>query len=71
MKIQKLIQTILIQANLTKFLLSVSSQRFLSEAKQEWELLMAAATIFTTPIIVIFFIGQKYFIEGIATTGLK
>jgi len=51
--------------------LSVSSQRFLSEAKQEWELLMAAATIFTTPIIVIFFIGQKYFIEGIATTGLK
>ena len=55
----------------SKYTLAIALQRFLSEAKQEWELLMAAATIFTTPIIVIFFIGQKYFIEGIATTGLK
>lgn len=54
-----------------KYTLAIALQRFLAEAKQEWELLMAAATLFTTPIIVIFFIGQKYFIEGIATTGLK
>jgi multiple sugar transport system permease protein len=55
----------------SKYTLAIALQRFLAEAKQEWELLMAAATLFTTPIIVIFFIGQKYFIEGIATTGLK
>jgi multiple sugar transport system permease protein len=55
----------------SKYTLAIALQRFLAEAKQEWELLMAAATLFTMPIIVIFFIGQKYFIEGIATTGLK
>lgn len=55
----------------SKYTLAIALQRFLQEAKQEWELLMAASTLFTLPIIVIFFIGQKYFIEGIATTGLK
>jgi multiple sugar transport system permease protein len=55
----------------SKYTLAIALQRFLAEAKQEWELLMAASTVFTLPIIVIFFIGQKYFIEGIATTGLK
>jgi multiple sugar transport system permease protein len=25
----------------------------------------------TVPIIVIFFLGQRYFVEGIATTGRK
>lgn len=55
----------------SKYTLAIGLQRFLSDAKQEWELLMAASTLFTLPIIVIFFAGQKYFIEGIATTGLK
>lgn len=55
----------------SKYTLAIALQRFLTEAKQEWELLMAAATLFTAPIIIIFFVGQKYFIEGIATTGLK
>ena len=36
-----------------------------------WELLMAAAVVTTLPMVVLFFIGQRYFVEGIATTGSK
>jgi multiple sugar transport system permease protein len=32
---------------------------------------VAAAVIITLPMIVIFFLGQRYFVEGIATTGRK
>ncbi|MBK8020834.1 MAG: carbohydrate ABC transporter permease [Chloroflexi bacterium] len=39
--------------------------------EMEWEVVMAASVIVTIPMIVIFFLGQRYFIEGIATTGLK
>ncbi len=34
-------------------------------------LLMAAATIGVLPAIVVFLIGQKYLLEGIALTGIK
>jgi len=33
--------------------------------------MMAAGTVVLMPILVLFFIGQKYFIQGVATTGLK
>jgi multiple sugar transport system permease protein len=39
--------------------------------QKEWELLAAAGVIVTIPMIVIFFLGQRYFLEGIATTGSK
>ena len=32
---------------------------------------MAAATVFTVPIIILFFLAQRTFIQGIATTGVK
>jgi len=32
---------------------------------------MAASLIHILPTIVLFFIGQRYFIKGIALTGLK
>jgi multiple sugar transport system permease protein len=37
----------------------------------EFHLVMAASVIVTLPMIVIFFLAQRYFIEGIATTGSK
>jgi multiple sugar transport system permease protein len=39
--------------------------------QKEWELLAAAGVIVTVPMIVVFFLGQRYFLEGIATTGSK
>ena len=36
-----------------------------------WELLMAASVILTIPMVILFFLAQRYFIEGVATTGIK
>jgi len=36
-----------------------------------WPLLMASVIIATVPVVVLFLIGQKQFIRGIATTGIK
>jgi multiple sugar transport system permease protein len=46
-------------------------QQFMSKNGGQWTLLMAGATIFTVPIVVLFFLAQKTFIQGIATTGAK
>jgi multiple sugar transport system permease protein len=37
----------------------------------QFQLVMAATVIATVPMIVVFFLAQRYFIEGIATTGSK
>lgn len=56
----------------SKYTLSIGLQSFLVGERNEWALLMAAATMITAPLIVLFFFGQKYFITGISTTsGLK
>jgi len=44
---------------------------FVSEAGPETNLLMAGAVITLIPILVIYFLTQKQFTQGIATTGLK
>lgn len=37
----------------------------------QWGLLMAASVIFTIPMIIIFFLFQRYFMEGITHSGIK
>jgi len=39
--------------------------------RTRWDLLMAASTMMIAPIILIFFLAQRYFIQGIAVSGLK
>lgn len=51
--------------------ISLGLQQFKTEHSVEWSLLMAASTVVTVPIIVLFFFTQKTFIQGIALTGLK
>jgi multiple sugar transport system permease protein len=36
-----------------------------------WEIVVTASVITTIPMIVLFFLGQRHFVEGIATTGAK
>jgi multiple sugar transport system permease protein len=52
-----------------KYTVAYGLQQFMSKNGGQWTLLMAAATLFTLPVIVIFFFAQKTFIQGIATTG--
>lgn len=53
------------------FTLSLGLQKFLSEHGAEWALLMAASTVIIAPIIVLFFLTQRTFIQGITMTGLR
>jgi len=36
-----------------------------------WEIVITASVITTIPMIVLFFLGQRHFVQGIATTGAK
>ncbi|QDW64698.1 carbohydrate ABC transporter permease [Oerskovia sp. KBS0722] len=36
-----------------------------------WEIIVTASVITTVPMIILFFLGQKQFVDGIATTGRK
>ena len=51
--------------------LMVGLWQFQSEAGPETQLLMAGAVITVIPILILYFLTQKQFTEGIATTGLK
>jgi multiple sugar transport system permease protein len=50
---------------------SVGLQNFVTEAGPETHLWMAGASISMLPVLILYFVAQKQFIEGIATTGLK
>lgn len=39
--------------------------------EMQWDVIMAATVVLTIPMVVIFFMGQRYFIEGLTTTGMK
>jgi multiple sugar transport system permease protein len=39
--------------------------------EMNWEVVIAALVISTIPMILVFFAGQRYFVEGIATEGRK
>ncbi len=51
--------------------LQVGLAVFNQESGTDWELLMAASTFSILPLLVIFFIAQKQFIEGITRSGMK
>lgn len=55
----------------SRYTLAYGLQQFLSNHGGQWAQLMAASTLFTLPIIVLFFFTQRTFIQGIATTGGK
>ena len=42
-----------------------------SSTSISWGPIMAMSFVAMLPCIVIFFLAQKYFVEGVATTGLK
>ncbi|MFE6973209.1 carbohydrate ABC transporter permease [Streptomyces sp. NPDC057682] len=44
---------------------------FKTENGPQWHFLMAGTTLATLPMVVLFLIGQRYFVQGFATAGLK
>jgi multiple sugar transport system permease protein len=55
----------------SQYTVAYGLQQFLSSYGSMWGQLMAASTIFALPVILLFFMAQKAFIEGISTTGAK
>lgn len=54
-----------------KWTLSIGLKQYIRENTVAWGQLMAASTLFTLPIVVMYFFVQKKFIEGITITGMK
>lgn len=54
-----------------KFPLAYGLEQFVSAYSSQTNLLLAAAVLFTLPLVALFFLAQRTFIEGIATTGGK
>ncbi len=55
----------------SKYTLALGLQTFTTMYGSNYSSMMAASTIVLLPILIVFFFGQRYFIEGVATSGLK
>jgi multiple sugar transport system permease protein len=53
------------------YTISLGLQQYRSERSTEWAYLMAASTLVTLPVIIVFIFTQHTFIEGITLTGIK
>ena len=51
--------------------LSLGLAQFRTIYQVQWNLTMAATLLFMAPVIVIFFLAQKAFVEGVTLTGVK
>ncbi len=55
----------------SKFTLALGLTQFKGAYASQWNYLFAMSTLMILPVIILFCIGQKYFIEGVALTGTK
>ena len=50
---------------------SIGLSQFRSLHQVQWNLTMAATLLVMPPVIVLFFLAQKAFVEGVTLTGVK
>lgn len=50
--------------------LALGLRAFISPTDASWHISMAASMFLVVPVMVIFFVGQRYFIRGVAMTGI-
>ena len=55
----------------SKYTVSLGLRMFVDQAEIRWGELLAMALLSIIPSVILFFVNQKEFVEGIATTGLK
>ena len=54
-----------------KFTVAIGLATFRGTMRTRWDLLMAASVAMTAPIVLLFFVLQRYFIKGVVMTGIK
>jgi multiple sugar transport system permease protein len=57
--------------NDSTFTLSIGLQQYQSQHFTAYNLLLAASVLFIIPVLVVFLGGQRYFVRGVARSGLK
>jgi len=62
---------IYVARNRDLFTLSLALATFRGPFGGRWDFLMAASAVVTLPMVVVFFVFQRYFIEGVTLTGIK
>lgn len=55
----------------SKFTIAIGLSMFRSGLKADWAKIMCATCMAFLPGVIIYLFGQRYFVEGIATTGMK
>lgn len=51
--------------------LSIGLAQFRTMTQVDWNLMMAASVLFMLPVIILFFLAQRVFVEGVTLTGVK
>ena len=51
--------------------LTIAMSEFTQRHGTEWNLTMAASVLFILPVIILFFLAQRVFVEGVTLTGVK
>ena len=54
-----------------KYVLNVALSIFQQQYKAQWNLTLVGAMFNAIPVLLIFFVFSRYYIEGVAYTGLK
>lgn len=55
----------------SKYTVALGLRTFSGLYTAQWDYLMAASTAVLLPVVILFFIAQRYFVEGITLTGIK
>jgi multiple sugar transport system permease protein len=57
--------------NPDNWVVSIGLSQFRTLHQVQWNLVMAASLVVTLPLIILFFLAQKAFVEGVTLTGVK
>ena len=55
----------------SKQVVSVAIAKLFANEEVLWELVFAGSFVATVPIIILFFFLQRYYVEGVASSGVK
>ena len=57
--------------NPDNWVVSIGLSQFRSAHQVQWNLVMAATILVMLPVLVLFFLAQRAFVEGVTLTGVK
>jgi ABC-type glycerol-3-phosphate transport system permease component len=66
-----LLNPLIYVSELKQLTMTIGLSFFQNQYGGKWTLMMAGAVVSVLPILAVFFFAQKYFIQGIAMTGIK